>query len=115
VPHRVYAHLVLSTVLLAQARGAEARQVAELGVRDLERMRSQGMFVVAMRLALAEACFAEGEIGAGERALREAVRCVQARASDIPDASVRECFLRQVPENARTLELAHQRWGEAAA
>ncbi|HEX5748419.1 MAG TPA: hypothetical protein VFZ09_19420 [Archangium sp.] len=27
-------------------------------------------------------------------------------------AEARECFLRQVPENARTLELARQRWGE---
>ena len=42
------------------------------------------------------------------------LRCVRLRASDIPDMEARERFLRQVPENARTLELARQRWGEAA-
>jgi len=70
--------------------------------------------VQATRLALAEACLAEGDTGAGEAALRRAVECVRARASDIPEAGARERFLRQVPENARTLELARQRWGDAA-
>jgi hypothetical protein len=37
---------------------------------------------------------------------------VQERARDIPDEAVRQRFLRQVPENARTLELARQRWGQ---
>lgn len=50
---------------------------------------------------------------AGDEALRGALRCVRARASDIPEAEARERFLSQVPENARTLELARQRWGEA--
>ena len=114
VPHRVYVRTVLSAVLLAQGRATEAREVAELGVRDLEQMRSQGMFAVAIHLALVEACFAQGDTQAGEAALRDALRCVQARASDIPEAAARERFLRQVPENARTLELARQRWGEPA-
>jgi ATP/maltotriose-dependent transcriptional regulator MalT len=112
--HEVYARTVLGTVLLAQGRAMEARQVAELGVRDLEQMRSQGVFAVAMYLALAETCFAQGDTTAGDAALRDALRCVQARASDIPEAAARERFLTQVPENARTRELARQRWGEAA-
>jgi tetratricopeptide (TPR) repeat protein len=115
VPSRVRARTVLSIVLLAQGHATEARQVAVLGVRDLEQMRSQGVFAVAMHLALAEACFAEGDTEAGEAALRNALRCVQARASDIPEPAARERFLMQVPENARTLELARQRWGEATA
>ncbi|WP_233261863.1 hypothetical protein [Vitiosangium sp. GDMCC 1.1324] len=62
-------------------------------------------------LALVQACFAQGDASAGEAALRGALQCVRERASDIPDPVLRERFLRQVPENARTLELAHQRWG----
>jgi tetratricopeptide (TPR) repeat protein len=117
-PFQVYvmfARTALSTSLLAQGRAAEAREVAELGVRELERMRSEGVYAVAMYLALAEACFAQGDAGAGEAALSKALRCVRARASDFPEPAARERFLRQVSENARTLELARQRWGEATA
>jgi hypothetical protein len=117
-PFRVFlpfARTVLSTLLLARGHTAEARQEAALGVRELEQMGSAGGFAVGLRLALAEACFAEGDDSAGEAALRETLRCVRARADDIPEAAARERFLRQVPENARTLELARQRWGESAA
>jgi hypothetical protein len=112
---RTLARTVLSTVLLAQERATEARQVAALGVRELEELGIEGVFAVAMFLALAEACFKEGDAGEGETALRRALACVRARASDIPDPAIRERFLRQVPENARTLELARQRWGGSAA
>ncbi|PTL80481.1 serine/threonine-protein kinase PknK [Vitiosangium sp. GDMCC 1.1324] len=115
-PFRSYQTLAcetLSTILRAQGRATEAREVAELGVRELERMGGAGVSAVAMHLALAEACFAQGDGSAGDAALREALRCVRARASDIPEAEARECFLRQVPENARTLDLARQRWGDA--
>jgi serine/threonine protein kinase len=108
----VYARTFLSNVLLAQGKAAEAREVAVLGVRELEQARYMGVYAVAMRLALAEACFARGDAGEGEAALREASRCVRLRARDIPGTEARERFLRQVPENARTLELARQRWGE---
>ncbi|WP_157759079.1 hypothetical protein [Cystobacter fuscus] len=68
-----------------------------------------------MYLALAEACFARGDDTAGESALREALRAVRTRAGDLSAPEARERFLSQVPENARTLELARQRWGEDAA
>ncbi|AKJ05772.1 Adenylate cyclase [Archangium gephyra] len=112
--YSILAHTVLSSILLAQGRAAEARQAAMSGVRALEQMGGAGVYSVAMHLALAEACFADGDARAGEAALRRAVECVRARARDIPEAEARERFLRQVPENARTLELARQRWGEAA-
>jgi eukaryotic-like serine/threonine-protein kinase len=111
----VFARTVLSGILLAQGRVAEAREVAQLGVAELERMRNEGVFAVGMYLALAQACFAQGETSAGDAALNKALRCVRARASDIPEPGARERFLRQVPENARTLELARERWGELAA
>jgi tetratricopeptide (TPR) repeat protein len=112
--HLSYARTVLSNLLLAQGRSTEAREVAVLGGRELEQMGCAGVFAVGMHLALAEACFAEGDADAGEAALRQALQCVRARASDIPEATARERFLLQVPENARTLELARQRWGDAA-
>lgn len=110
-----YARTVLSDILRAQGRSAEAREVAALGVQELEGMSNEGVYAVAMHLALAEACFAQGDASAGEAALRKALRCVRARASDIPEPEARERFLRQVPENARTLELARERWGESSA
>jgi eukaryotic-like serine/threonine-protein kinase len=113
--YRVYARTVHSSLLLALGRAPEARRVAELGVQELERMDNEGVYAVAMHLALAEACFAQGEGSTGEVALHKALECVKARASDIPEPEARERFLRQVPENARTLELARQRWGDAAA
>ncbi|WP_395844260.1 ATP-binding protein [Cystobacter fuscus] len=111
----VYALRFLSNILLAQGRATEAREVAALGVRELEQARCMGINAVGMRLALAEACFTQGDDGEGDAALREALRCVRIRARDIPEPQARERFLRQVPENARTLELARQRWGDAAA
>jgi tetratricopeptide (TPR) repeat protein len=108
----VSARRFLSNILFARGKTAEAREVAALGVRALKETRSMGVYAVAMHLALAEACFAEGDASEGEAALREASRCVRLRASDIPDDGARERFLRQVPENARTLELARQRWDE---
>ena len=107
------AQAVLSTVLLRRGHVPEARSVAELGVREVEAMRSEGVYAVGMYLALAEACFALGDPGAGEEVLGQGLRCVHARAEDIPEPAARERFLRQVPENARTRELARQRWGEA--
>ncbi|MCY1074603.1 serine/threonine-protein kinase [Archangium lansingense] len=110
---RVFVSPVLSAALLARGQSLEARQVAELGVQELERIGGKGISSVATHLAQAEACFAQGDTHAGESALNQALRCVHERAADIPDAAVRERFLRQVPENARTLELAHQRWGSS--
>ncbi len=111
----VFARTVLSTILRVQGRAAEARQVAELGVRELEQMGCEGVYAVGIHLALAEACFAGDEPEAGKAALHKALRCVRARASDIPEPEARERFLRQVPENAWTLELARRHWGEATA
>jgi hypothetical protein len=107
------AQRLLSHVLLTQGRAPEARQVAALGVQRLEQRGSECAPAVGLRLALAEACLAEGDAQAGEAALRRALQCLRTCARDIPDEPARERFLLQVPENARTLELARQRWGEA--
>lgn len=104
----------LSQSLLAQGRATEARVVAALGVQGLDERGGTGFPAVSVYLALAEACLADSDAQEGETALRKALWCVRIRARDIPDEAARERFLRQVPENARTLELARQRWGEVA-
>jgi ATP/maltotriose-dependent transcriptional regulator MalT len=114
-PYNLIARTALCSVLLARQRAAEARAEAEQGVKELEQMGPPGAMAVGMRLALAEACFAQGEQESGDAALRQALRCVHLRASDIPEGAARERFLSQVPENARVRELARQRWGTDAA
>jgi len=113
VPIAAEAHWRLSALLLAQGRAAEARQEAEHALREMERVGPAGVAQVGLLQVLAEACFALGEVSAGEQALRSAVRQVRARAVVIADTALRERFLSQVPQNARTLELARQRWGSA--
>jgi tetratricopeptide (TPR) repeat protein len=113
--HQCTPRVVLTRVLLAQGRAAEAREAAVPGLQRLEQCGSEGSEVVGLRLALAEAYLAEGNTQEGEAALRRALQCLHTRAEDIPDGAARERFLHQVPENARTLELARQRWGEPAA
>ena len=103
--------VLLSQVLLAQGRSAEAREVSASAVLELESWGGTALPAVSVYLALAEACLAEGDAQAGETALRKALQCVRSRASDIPDEAARARFL-LVPESARTLELARQRWGE---
>ncbi|WNG30635.1 protein kinase [Cystobacter fuscus] len=107
----IYARGILSAILLARGNALEAREVAALGVHELEESRGQGVYAVSIRLALAEACFGLGEGARAEAALRAALRCVWARARDIPDTDLRERFLRQISENARALALARERWG----
>jgi len=97
---------------------AEARQLA-LQILETEKMNLIHLavahltlaLVAALRLALVEACLAQGDEAQGETALRQALECVRLRASDIPDTVARERFLSQVPENARVRVLARQRWG----
>jgi hypothetical protein len=116
--HRVesiHGRTYLSVTLRAQGRHAEARQEAELAVEQLKQMGNAGVYAVATHLALAEACFAQADTVAAEAALREALQCVRDRARDIPDPAAREHFLTHVPENARTLALARERWGELPA
>ncbi|HEX8705007.1 MAG TPA: protein kinase [Myxococcaceae bacterium] len=111
-PFQLLARTVLCNTLLAQRRAAEARAEAEQTRRLLERLGGTGVASVGTWLVLAEAGVAVNDTAAAEGALRHALRCLRLRAGDVPDATVRERFLRQVPEHARVLELAHQWWGE---
>jgi tetratricopeptide (TPR) repeat protein len=111
--YHLTARVLLSQALLAQGRSSEAREAAAPGVRELEAQGGTGLPAVSVYLALAEACLAEDAPQPAEDALHKALQCVRSRAKDIPDEAARQRFLLQVPENARALELARQRWGEA--
>ncbi|WP_224364701.1 serine/threonine-protein kinase [Hyalangium versicolor] len=102
----------LNEILLRQGRVAEARAGVELALKELEPLGTDRMARVGLLRVLAESCFAEGDTASGEQALHRALEHLRSRAAAIPDLAVRQRFLHQVPENARVLELARQRWGE---
>jgi tetratricopeptide (TPR) repeat protein len=106
------AQWMVGTLVLLQGRVSEAREVAARALRQAEALGSAGVAQVGLLQVLADACFAEGDTEEGEKALRQALRCVRSRAAEITDEAARERYLRQVPENARVLELVRQRWGE---
>ena len=107
-PFALLASWLLGALLLAPGRVGEARQVATLSLRQAEAIGGAGIAQVGLWQVLADACLAEGDTQAGEQALRQGLRCVRERAASIEDEAVRERFLRQIPENARLLELARQ-------
>ncbi len=110
-PYRLMAQVTLSAALRAQQRLEQARAEAERAVRTLQQLQEAGAGSVSAWLALAEACLAQQDGEAGEQALREALRCLELRAADLPTEADRERFLSHVPENARVLQLARELWG----
>jgi ATP/maltotriose-dependent transcriptional regulator MalT len=111
LPTRVLARAVLSSSLLAQGRVKEAREEARLGVQDLEQMGGAGFPSIRGYLAMAEACFADGDMEAGEPVLRRALQSLRIRSQDIPDSERPRFQLHRVPENARVIQWARERWG----
>jgi hypothetical protein len=90
-------------------RRLRAVDAVELGTRALAEYEQQGISnygEVGMRLALAEAHHAAGNVDAACDALRHALRVVDSCASSIPEPAVRESYLTQVPESLRARELA---------
>ena len=63
-----------------------------------------------IRLVFAECLHAAGEVDEAKQALGAAARRLRERGERISDKSWRQSFLENVPENARTLELARA-WG----
>jgi eukaryotic-like serine/threonine-protein kinase len=104
----------LSALRLAQGRAEDALAAAEDAVARLEAMRGCHMFRGAfVRLAHAEALHATGAHAAARRAIGEARDRLVAITGRIADPAYKQSFLEAVPENARTLALAHTWLGEA--
>jgi hypothetical protein len=106
--YQITARTCLSAALLAQGRSQEARAEAEHGVRLQEQLGGVGAESVSVWLALAEACQAQGDTAATEDALRQGLKRLHLQAEDLPEGAVRERFLREVPWNARVLDMAKQ-------
>jgi hypothetical protein len=63
-----------------------------------------------VRLVHAEALWALGDEGGARAAIRKARSSLLAQACAMDDCQLRQCFLENVPENARTIALANL-WG----
>jgi hypothetical protein len=105
----------LAALRLAQGRAAEALAAAGDAFTRAEAMGGYGMFRGAfLRLVRAEALHATGALDAARAAIADARARLLAIADQIRDPAYRESFLDAVPENARTLALAHAWLGEPA-
>jgi hypothetical protein len=105
----------LSAVRLAQGRAGEALAAAEDAMARIAVMGGCGLFRGAfVRLAHAEALHATGAHDAARRAIADARARLFVIANRIPDPDYKASFLEDVPENARTLTLAHAWLGDAA-
>ena len=101
------AFAVLARILLRRGELHEAGQLMARAAEVMRVARIEGGDVYP-RLALAETLFAAGRIEEGKAALRGARRAVERSAACIADDATRAAFLACVPENARTLALAHE-------
>ncbi len=102
----------LSRALLAQGRTAEALALAREANSLLDSLGQVEDGEVAIRLALAEALAATGELGDAKAALIKARDRLAIRAAAIARPDWRESFLARIPDHARTTELARA-WGLA--
>ncbi len=105
-PARAGALAVGARALTALGRPSEALAEVSEAMRTLSALGGIEEFESLVRLAHVEALEASGERAARDAALAAARARLEERASAIEDARGRESFLRDVPENARTLALA---------
>jgi tetratricopeptide (TPR) repeat protein len=105
----------LAALRLAQGRAEEALAAAEDAMARSEAIGGCGLFRGAfVRLTHAEALHATGAHDAAARAIAGARARLLAIADKITDPAYRASFLERVPENARTLALAHIWLGDPA-
>jgi hypothetical protein len=110
------ARATLAAIRLAQGRAADALAAAEDAAARCTAMGGAGMFRGAfVRLVRAEALHATGATAAARGAIGEARARLLVIADRIADPAYRRSFLERVPENARTLALAHAWLGDDEA
>jgi tetratricopeptide (TPR) repeat protein len=105
-PVRPAALAVLARVLLAKGRADDALAAAREAYSQLEELGSLEEGEATVRLTHAEALMANGLNTEAGQVLVTARDQLLQRAAKISDATWRERFLNQVPDNARTLALA---------
>ncbi|WP_437949823.1 hypothetical protein WME98_02695 [Sorangium sp. So ce296] len=104
----VQAYAVLARALLGLGRVDEAVRTATEASSMLESFGTLEEGESLVRLTVAEALAASGRQHEANAAIASARAALLARADKLSDPTWRERFLRDVPDNARTLELARQ-------
>jgi tetratricopeptide (TPR) repeat protein len=109
---RALARAVLAGVLLSEGRGEEALVAAEIAHSILTALDGIEEGESRIRLVYAETLAATGDHAGARTAIREARDLLLARAAKVVDPLLRQSFLDQVPENARTLARAREWLGD---
>lgn len=110
---QVAATATLAAVHLAAGRAGEAVSSARVAMARYRALGACGFFRgQSLRVVYAESLFAAGEENAARAAIAEARDHLLKQADTIADLDYRRSFLENVPENARTLELARCWLGE---
>lgn len=105
---RVYGLAIRATALLRGGHRMEALEAAEEGMRLLDAVGSVEEGEGLLRLAWLEALRAGGSDAAADAALAVAWRRLQQRMAKVRGAEARYAFVMNVPEHARTAELARR-------
>ncbi|WP_437313394.1 protein kinase domain-containing protein [Sorangium sp. So ce385] len=104
----VQASAVLARALLGLGRTDEAMRAAAEASSQLSEFGTLEEGESLVRLTYAEALAASGRQAEASAAIASARAALLARADKLSDPTWRERFLRDVPDNARTLKLARQ-------
>ncbi len=102
---RVFGLAIRAMALLRVGRGDDALRDAGEAMQVLGTVGSVEEGDALARLAYAEALRARGQRGRYEEAARAARERLMERAARVPEGAMREGFLRNIPEHARTLAL----------
>jgi hypothetical protein len=101
-------------ILVEQGRTEEALDVAETGVREIERLGIEGSGEIDLRLSWAEALHAAGRAEDARATLSDTLPHLKKRLDNIPERAARERYLTNVPANARLVVLAEAWLGDEA-
>lgn len=114
-PLRAFAFGALAQALLDSGDIDAALEAASSAMDLLRELGSLDEGEALVRLVYARALRRRADVEAAREVIATAREILLSRAAKISDIAWRESFLRQVPENARTLELAEELAGAPAA
>jgi tetratricopeptide (TPR) repeat protein len=106
---RLWVATLLVGASLHLGQRSRALSIARRLSPELLRLGGGGYVEVEARLCVAEACFANGELDEGRRALRDTLHAIELRARSIPEGAWRARYLERVPEVARARSLSRTR------
>ncbi len=107
LPYRLRVVPTAVALFLERGRVAEARQLAEEALVQLDEQGGLGACDVPARLAVAQARLADGDVEGGRSTLRSALEQLELRAGKIEDAEMRESYLARAPHR-QLVDLARE-------